>query len=109
MAPDDEFERGLEALKESFRASLRERIDQLDQLWSGLQAGRVTPGEVEALQRGLHSLAGSGRTFGVEGLSEAAAAAEAYAENFGPQEIPHAQSLEFARLLDAVRDAALRP
>jgi len=110
MKSEDDFERGLEAINEAFRRALPEKVRQVEDIWRELQAGHAAPGTVRELQRALHSLAGSGRTFGVSGLSEAAAAAEACATRIESGSIADgALRSDFERLLENVRNAASAP
>jgi chemotaxis protein histidine kinase CheA len=107
MKYDDAFERGLEAFNDAFRASLPDRLRQLDEIWHQLKAGDAPADAMRKLERGLHSLAGSGRTFGLPELSDAAAAAEACVADFGQAvSIGDAASRDrLERLLDQVRRA----
>jgi HPt (histidine-containing phosphotransfer) domain-containing protein len=63
---------------------------------------------MHALQRGLHSIAGSGSTFGMPALSEAAAAAESWIEPYCERvALPDAAGcVHFDGLLDAVKRSA---
>jgi chemotaxis protein histidine kinase CheA len=107
MKSEDDFERGLEAINEAFRRALPEKVRQVEDIWRTLQAGHAAPGALRELQRALHSLAGSGRTFGVSGLSEAAAAAEECAIRIeGEPTSDAALRSDFERLLENVRNAA---
>lgn len=107
---DDDFERGLEAFRQAFRESLPERMAQLTATWSKIEAGQGAEADYEALERGLHSLAGSGRTFDVAGLSEAASAAEAYLAGLRRGGSPtQAERQHFRRLLGAVAGATSTP
>lgn len=74
---DDEALRAeLAALKAEYRASLRPRLARIE----AMAAGRMTAQSLEALRQELHSLAGSGGTFALPAVSEAARAAERYLE-----------------------------
>jgi len=77
---DEELRRELEATVSEYRASLAPRIAALEALRGELASGEASPARVAELHRGLHSIAGSGRTFGVPHVSEAARAAEAFVE-----------------------------
>jgi HPt (histidine-containing phosphotransfer) domain-containing protein len=96
------FKRQLEALSTEYRSSLPEKLEEIDALWRGL------PGRETELLRALHSVAGSARTFGVKGVSEAAAAAELYLAPYSERgkAIGAAQYEEFGQLLDALKLAA---
>ena len=107
MSPD-EFRKQIEALAAEYREALPARLAGIDAVWSELRDGSRRPERLAALQRELHSIAGSARTFGVAGVSEAAAAAEAHLEPFLPDgALPDAgQRDAFVHLLDALKDAA---
>ena len=98
----EEFKRQLEALNAEYRSGLPARLGEIDDLW------RKSPGSNAALLRALHSMAGSAKTFGVKGVSEAAAAAEQYLAPFcerGVEPGP-ADRAAFEQLLGALRRAA---
>ncbi len=104
----EEFKQQIEALRTEYRAELPGKLDELDNLWRGLASGALKSDRIADLRRGLHSLAGSARTFGVSGVGEAAAAAESWLEPFcnrGAVPGPAEQS-EFQRLLDALKQTA---
>ncbi len=104
----EEFSKQIEALRAEYRAGLPDKLAELDGLWRGLASGAMQPGRLADLRRGLHSLAGSARTFGVAGVGEAAAAAESWLEpycNRGAVPGP-AEQAEFRRLLDALKQTA---
>lgn len=71
----EKFQAELQKLKEAFAASLPSRVGELDALWGELDlaAASVTLGRLE---RALHSLAGSGATFGFPEVSRQAKAME---------------------------------
>ena len=98
----DEFKRQLEALNAEYRAGLPAKLAEIDVLWATSAATDA------ALLRALHSMAGSARTFGVKGVSEAAAAAEHYLAPFceGGAELKAAQRAEFERLLQELKRVA---
>jgi HPt (histidine-containing phosphotransfer) domain-containing protein len=83
-AADEALRRELEATVSEYRASLGPRIAALEDLRGALAGARALPAgaaEMRAtLHRELHSIAGSGRTFGLAGVSEAARAAEIFVE-----------------------------
>ena len=76
----EELRRELQATVAEYRASLAPRIAALEVLRGELARGEASPARVAELHRELHSIAGSGRTFGLAGVSEAASAAEAFVE-----------------------------
>lgn len=101
----EEFGKQIEALRAAYRSELPGKLAQLDDLWRGLTSGALQPGRIADLRRGLHSLAGSARTFGVAGVGEAAAAAESWLEPYCDRgAVPGAaEQAEFQRLLDALK------
>ena len=98
----DEFKRQLEALNVEYRNGLPAKLAEIDALWA------KSTGADTALLRALHSMAGSARTFGVKGVSEAAAAAEHYLAPFceNGTEPKAAQRAEFERLLEELKRVA---
>ncbi len=103
----EDFQKQLEALSAEYRGRLPGRLADIEALWRGLVAGSVDAGRLKELQRELHTIAGSARTFGVAGVSEAAGAAEACLEPFcvrGALPGTAARS-EFQRLLESLKQA----
>ena len=107
MKHETGFDRELRALSAQFRQSLPRALGNLNALWQDLVTERVAPALMRELHRGLHSLAGSGSTFGVPALTHTASAAEAFIDDFAQRSvIPDAtQREQFARLLAAVASA----
>lgn len=62
----------LAALHQSYVTQLDEQIEQISESWSRLRSGIWHQAEVEQLRRQAHNLAGSGSTFGLPIVSEAA-------------------------------------
>lgn len=106
MAADDDLARELAALGAEYRASLPQRLVDIDAAWRAVERGEAAA--LRTLLRGLHSIAGSALTFGLPELSESAAAAEDWIEPYSErQEAPPAAAHEaFETLLAAVRRAA---
>jgi len=102
------FNRQIEALRAEYRAGLPDKLREIDGLWRGLADGALQPGSVLDLRRALHSLAGSARTFGVAGVSEAALAAETWIEPYcaRPAVPGPAEQAVFQRLLDTLKQTA---
>jgi chemotaxis protein histidine kinase CheA len=98
----EEFRRQLEALSAEYRSALPARLAEIDALRARQAGTDVT------LLRALHSMAGSAKTFGVKGVSEAAAAAEQCLAPFCERgtAMDSAKRAEFERLLDALKRAA---
>ena len=110
MTSEDDFHAQIKVFEEEFRHSLPQKIRDIDAAWARLRNGVTREGLYDILVR-LHSLAGSGRTFGVAGLSEAAAAAEGAIEPLHRSEaLPGpAELTSIEPLLEAVREAAASP
>jgi chemotaxis protein histidine kinase CheA len=104
----DAFRRQLDAISAEYRRGLPEKLARIESLWDEIAGGKAGPARVGELVSELHSIAGSARTFGIAGVSEAAGAAESFLEPIGKgRERPSAaQQVEFARLLDALNRAA---
>lgn len=102
------FRRQLEAIQTQFRRDLPDKLAEIDGLWRELASGALESARMADLQRELHTLAGSGTTFGVAGLSDAAAAAESFLEPYCAQctLLDPTGRAEFRRLLDALMRAA---
>ncbi len=103
----EEFKRQLEAHRAEYRRDLPAKLGALGELWRGLASGALSPGRLAELHRELHTLAGTARTFGVAGVSEAAAAAESLLEPYCRRSrLPGAaKRAELERLLDALNRA----
>jgi Hpt domain. len=62
------------ALQQQYLDQLANKVAQIESLWSQWQSGSLTAGDLAQLQRIVHNLAGSGATFGLKEVSEAARA-----------------------------------
>jgi len=104
----DEFERQLEAISAEYRRELPARLERVDRLWRDLASRGTGTKRITELLRELHSIAGTARTFGVAGVSEAATEAESFLEPFASQGKlpPAARRAEFDRLLGSLKKAA---
>lgn len=108
---NDAFRKYLEELSAEYRAGLPQKIAEVDALWAGLNSGAESSARIEDLQRLLHTLAGSARTFGAAAVSETAKAAEIFLEPCcaaGATPMG-AQRADFETLLAALRQAAGTP
>lgn len=107
----DAFRRQIEALSAEYRGTLPGKLAALDRLWRELASGALEPARLADLRRELHSLAGTAKTFGVAGVSEAAAAADAFLDPYAAKgKLPDgAKRAEFTRLLEAVTRSAPAP
>jgi diguanylate cyclase (GGDEF)-like protein len=72
MDQTNDYEAQLQALKKAYEQKLPHRIEQITTLYEALKSGQRDEGAYEALHRLLHSLLGSGTTFGYEPLSRSA-------------------------------------
>lgn len=88
-------------LRAQYRAALPARLQAIERLRAGLAAGTLPAARRSELHREVHSIAGSGRTFGLPELSTAASAAEALLEQPGE---PHWARLR--ELFEAMAQAA---
>ena len=108
MASDDDLSRALQEFNADYRRSLPERMRNIDALWSSVKRGEAEADDLYQLMRALHSIAGTGRTFGMPALSAAAAAAEDWLDPYcRKKEQPAAPMyVDFEPLLGAVKQAA---
>jgi len=102
------FRRELAAISADYRRELPARLAAIEAQWRSLATGAADGEALRALQRELHSLAGSARTLGVAGVSEAAARADDFLEPYSVKgAVPVAgQRRRFAALLRALALAA---
>ena len=105
------FKQQLAALGAEYRRTLPAKLDEIDALWRNLASGAAAPARLVDLQRALHTIAGTARTLGVAGVSEAAAAAEAAVEpHAGRGKLPPAAGRKkLEDLLAALRASAPPP
>ena len=106
MAADDDLARELEAFNAEYRASVPQRLADIEASWSAVRRGETDA--LRPLLRQLHSIAGSASTFGLPALGKAAAAAEDWVDPYSERgEHPPPAALDaFEPLLAAVRQAA---
>ena len=76
MNAEKRFEQQLKAFCREFRKALPEKIAHIEGLCAECDQTPASADRLRELKRALHSLAGSARTFGVDGVGEAARAAE---------------------------------
>lgn len=72
MADPDDFQLALKALNDSYAAQLPQKLEQIEQVWNELPAAAWDEDAFQSLHRMVHSLSGSGKTFGYAALSVAA-------------------------------------
>lgn len=107
MTEDEEFRRGIEAIMAEYRQGLAQRVGELVGLAHDLACGVAAPDRMHELLRGLHSLAGTGRTFGLPEVSVSAAMAESFLEPYCAAGIMSADEwIKFGELLNALKRSA---
>jgi chemotaxis protein histidine kinase CheA len=82
MVDPTDLQARLKALNEAYAAQLPEKIKQIEQLWSQLPRGEWDEENFQNLHRMVHSLTGSGKTFGFASLSDVARNLEEYLWQF---------------------------
>jgi HPt (histidine-containing phosphotransfer) domain-containing protein len=104
----DELAAALAALAVEYRTKLTPRLDALEALAAALAAGQGDSADLRALHRGLHTIAGSAKTFGLPAVTDAARAGEYFLDPWcDARKTPGANEwAELKRLLAALRDAA---
>ncbi|MDH5179310.1 MAG: response regulator [Gammaproteobacteria bacterium] len=70
--PSQSAEERIRALKRSYFEQLPERVTKLKSIWSNLYSANWQQPDLETFHREIHSLAGSGETFGFRILSQKA-------------------------------------
>lgn len=78
MADVGELQAKLKALNDAYAAQLPEKLKQLEQVWEQLPLDSWDEKGFETLHRMVHSLTGSGKTFGFTSLSDVARDLEEY-------------------------------
>lgn len=90
----------LRAVKADYAATLPEKIEQIEQTWNRLSRGKWNHDDIEALDRMMHSLTGSGKTFGFDLLSDSARRLEHYLKQFVQEKkVPNNEQRGHIRLL----------
>lgn len=72
MAEPDDFQLALKALSDSYAVQLPQKLEQVELAWSELPIATWDEEAFQSLHRMVHSLSGSGKTFGFAALSVAA-------------------------------------
>jgi diguanylate cyclase (GGDEF)-like protein len=98
----------LKALKEGYRKALPAKIEAINALWDKLSSGEVQDDVVEELHRQVHSLAGSGATFGMPSVSQSARNLEILLKSIiqSASAIDGDEKAQVVTLLDSLNDAA---
>lgn len=73
----------MKLLHDSYAEKLPGKLAEIERMWEAMANVAWGGAAFEELLRALHSLAGSGKTFGFPGVSEAARAAELALAGFG--------------------------
>jgi HPt (histidine-containing phosphotransfer) domain-containing protein len=104
----DDLAAALAALGAEYRANLAPRLDALEALAAALARGQGDAEDLRTLRRGLHTIAGSAKTFGLPAVTDAARAGEAFLDPWRDTVKPPgaAEWAELDRLLAALRAAA---
>lgn len=106
-SPAAELQEKLQVLRAAYAAQLPEKIRQIEEACAGYQS-RLDEEGLHALHRMVHSLTGSGATFGFAELSRVARILEEYLKGIVNQGSPasEAQVAEIQNQIAAVRRAA---
>ncbi|TRZ58257.1 MAG: hypothetical protein D4S02_12475 [Rhodocyclaceae bacterium] len=78
MADPADFQAKLRVLSDAYVAQLPDRLTQIEQAWGQLPRNEWDEASFEDLHRMVHSLTGSGKTFGLALLSDVARKLEEY-------------------------------
>ena len=114
MADQAEIQEKLRELRDAYAAQLPEKINQLMLIWGQWQTSQRLPEwdeeSFQILFRSVHSLSGSGKTFGFSALSDAARKLETYLGPIAEAKIVlNSDQLErVERSLDEIHQASFR-
>lgn len=110
MAEPDTMQAMLKALSDDYAAKLPEKLGQIEQAWEQLPKDRWDEESFQNLHRMVHSLTGSGKTFGFALLSDAARKLEAYLKEIvQAKRVPGKEQCERVQvLLNELRQVALK-
>jgi len=105
---ETDFLAQLQKLQQDFAQKLPDKLADIDRLWQQLARDHWPADDVKTLHRAVHSITGSGRTFGLAAVSDAARAAElALAQLLEQTTEPSAvQVAQIEQLLAGLRQAA---
>jgi chemotaxis protein histidine kinase CheA len=93
-------------LRTEFRGSLPAKLRRLRSLWERIDCEEPDADALEILKRELHTMAGSGGSFGLPQVSKAAAAAEDALEGLKEGSRPGVKrAAKFVALLDKLEKA----
>ncbi|MFA7279927.1 MAG: Hpt domain-containing protein [Sterolibacterium sp.] len=100
MTDLEELQAKLKVLSDAYAAQLPEKIRQIEQIWSDLPHDSFNEAGFATLHRMVHSLTGSGKTFGFSLLSDVARSLEEYILDLAQAKtIPNEEQCEHIRLL----------
>lgn len=104
------FNAQMEALRENYQLALPARVNQVRQLWTAFRDNPKGDMDVAELLRAVHSLAGSGATFGFSGISDTARSLEELLHSADRQAVDLcADTIDrFDALLDRLEQEATR-
>ena len=104
---DSAAEDDLATLREAYKARLRRKVGEIDEIRRLVRRGGWDNTALAAVQAIAHNFAGSGATFGFAALSEASAPLDQLADDIlRAQALPsEAECEQLARMIDAVRAA----
>ena len=107
---DEELEWTIAKLRAEYAEQLPGTVAQMEDLWRGLLAAEVPSSRFPELVRMVHSITGSGATFGLPRVSEAARALESCLDRLvASGEMPEPPGQETVlQLLAALRQAAVQ-
>lgn len=106
MSEEDDFARELAELGAAYRTGLAAKLAHLEALRGGLESGRLPAERVGELQRELHSIAGSAKTFGLPAVTDAARAGERFLDSCSGAGLGQAEHERLRQLLAALAGAA---
>lgn len=95
----------LDALRQSYRAELPDKLGLIGDAVDTLHAGGWEKAHLHALYDLIHKLAGSAAIYGFTGISRAAGDMESWALEALDGGLPESRRLELGALMSALRDA----
>lgn len=111
MGNPAELQAKLKLLSDAYAAQLPEKLKQLELIWSRFSQAEWDQEDFQTLYRMVHSLTGSGKTFGFSTLSDAARQLENYLKSIGEaqQRLNADQRAQVSRLLGVLGQATSQP
>ncbi len=106
----DDLSQALAKMRADYAAHLPQAVAQMEDLWRRLVAAELPPSRLAELLRMVHSVTGSGTTFGLPSASQAARELEFYLDPFAQSSrLPGpAEQEKVSTLLAALKQAALQ-